>query len=152
MITTGTTGTRSGAVARLSSRRRAALVLALAGVAVGVGVPAVVAAQQPPSVEVMGPGLVGTDVGALTMVYRGDAVTAEQLEDLNADGKAMVGVHSPELSCQGIALYVDTPAEADDYGRGYTARAKTLDDEAAGDLGTADPCAGYEDAPRFLEP
>jgi hypothetical protein len=130
------------------SRRRAVLTAIITtGVVAGVGAPAGVAGNPTVWFVDGDDQVVGTDVVQLEMVYDDRVIAPAQLEDLNEDGLAMVGVHNRELSCQGVALYFDTSAEADDYGEQFQARQRTR--IASGDTAVDDPCATYRDAPDF---
>lgn len=138
----------SGWAATWRSRRRAVLTaIVTTGVVAGVGVPAVVAGNPTVWFVDGNDQVVGTDVAQLEMVYDDRVIAPAELADLNEDGLAMVGVHNRELSCQGVALYFDTAAEADAYGEQFEARQRTR--IASKDTAVDDPCATYRDAPDF---
>ncbi len=95
-------------------------------------------------------GSVAIDASRLRPVYDGRYVTADQLEELQRQGKATAGVTNRELACQQITLYVDTQAQAqavqDDLERRHPMA--TLATAAPGDV--SDPCAPFADSPRFV--
>ena len=92
------------------------------------------------------------DLSQVSNVHNGHVVTQAEIETLNSQGQAMFSAASPELTCQGIMLYFDTAAQADDYGLGYRQRTQTHAAAAAADpalAGDQDPCAEFADSPRF---
>lgn len=95
-------------------------------------------------------GSVAIDASRLRPVYDGRYVTADELEELQRQGKATAGVNNRELACQQITLYVDTQAEAqavqDDVERRHPMAA--LATTAPGDV--SDPCGPFADSPRFV--
>jgi len=132
------------------TRRHVVPALALCAVGLVASVSAVLATTDQGAPEAAGVGLAGAQGDGLSLVYRGAETSPDQLKRLNAEGRAMVGVHNRELSCQGIALYFDTATQADAYGREYEQREKERAATAAS-AATSDECSGYENAPRFLE-
>lgn len=138
----------SGLVGMWRNRRRTMLTaIVTTGVVAGVGVPAVVAGNPTVWFVDGNQQVVGTDVAQLDVVYDGRVLAPAELAELNEDGLAMVGVHNRELSCQGVALYFDTAAEAGVYGEQFQARQRAR--AGTGDSATGDPCANYRDAPDF---
>ena len=92
------------------------------------------------------------DLSQVSNVHNGHVVTQAQIESLNSQGQAMFSAASPELTCQGIMLYFDTAAQADDYGLGYRQRTQAHAAAAAADpalAGDHDVCAEFADSPRF---
>jgi hypothetical protein len=136
------TTTRPG----LSRRAKALIGGLLAAAAVGGGT---VAVAGTPGVFRMGNGMAGIDANALDGWHQGRVVTAGQIEDLQADGKAGYSAQSVELACHGVVAYFDTEAEADAYGEGYNARVKAIAAKrkalAPGtDPADTDPCAWWK--------
>ncbi|PPK89818.1 hypothetical protein CLV92_1307 [Kineococcus xinjiangensis] len=168
---TPTTNTPTASV-RPWWQRKPAVVAAIAALGVsGMGIAATAAAGGF-AVSVNENGVVMNDLSRVANVYNGRIVTLGEIQDLNDEGQALYSSASPELTCQGIMLHFDTPAEADEYGHGYTARAKahaakttaggTIHPgagQAAAPAGTApegsiaateDPCAAFKDSPSFV--
>jgi hypothetical protein len=138
------------------SRRGKATIggLLAATVAAGGGL----AAAGGPSVFRRADGVVEIDGQHLTPLYYGQRLTLDQVQALNKQHKAMVSVNNIEVGCHGVSLYFDTPAEADAYGRDYTARLKAMrakqktDGTLAAHL-AGDPCADWKTPlPRFTRP
>lgn len=132
---------------RLSRRAKALVCGVLAAAAVGGGS---VAVAGSPAVFRQDNGVVAIDGQQLRPWYYGRALDAEQIEDLNDDGKAMFSNSSIETACHGVSLVFDTEAESDAYARGYTARAKavrTKREALAPSSGAAnvDNCAWWKD-------
>lgn len=137
----------SGWAGMWRNRRTVLTAIVTTGVVAGVGVPAVVAGNPTVWFVDSGQQVVGTDVAQLDVVYDGRVLAPAELAELNEDGLAMVGVHNRELSCQGVALYFDTAAEADVYGEQFQTRQRAR--AGSEDAATDDPCANYRDAPDF---
>lgn len=136
-----------------SWRKVATAAVATAIVSLGLAIPAVSA--DAPAVWNVGRDIVGTDVSKLQIAYHGGIITSAELRQLNDQGRAMVGVHNRELSCQGIALYFDTPKEADVYGQEFSERQRmrvNQENRSGLQQGPADPCATYRNAPQFVKP
>lgn len=96
-------------------------------------------------------GVIAIDLEQATGVYQGRVVTLAEVQNLNTNGQAMFSIANRELACQGVMLYFDTEAQADDYGRGYAQREKAR--RAATTPTSAvsgDPCEGYADTPNFV--
>jgi hypothetical protein len=136
------TTTRPG----LSHRAKALIVGLLAAAAVGGGT---VAVAGKPGVFRMGNGVMGIDANALDGWHRDRVVTADQIEELQADGKAGYSAQSVELACHGVIAYFDTEAEADAYGAGYNTRVKEIAAKRralapGADPADEDPCAWWK--------
>ncbi len=130
-------------------RRRPAAIGAGALIAVGaLGLGASAVAANGFMVTRQPGGMVAIDLGQATGVYQGRVVTLTEVENLNKNGQAMVSIANRELACQGVMLYFDTQAQADDYARGYAQREKTR--RATSATTSSDPCQGYRDAPNFV--
>ena len=139
---------------RARGRTRRATVLAggLLAAATVTGAVVVVVAGEGDQAE--GPAVYRQENGVVAMRwdvvdrawYRGEVVPLSQVED----GTPPYSSHSIELACHGVIAYFDTEAEADQYGAGYTARAKLVAEKrralAPGtDPADADPCAWWKD-------
>jgi len=122
-----------------SARRMKVLVGGLlATAAIGGGT---VAVAGTPAVFRQDNGMVAVDVGQLQPMHYGRAVSLGQIGDLTKAGKAKFNLNSVELGCKGVTLYVDTEADADAYGKGYSQRAKAVAARKAGQSTPAtDPC------------
>lgn len=149
-----TTQAKATADAGWFQRHRRALgvgISAVAGVgALGLGASTVAADGF--TVSTQSNGVVAIDLDQTVPVYRGRLLSLIAVEELNRDGKAMVSVANRELACQGVMLYFDTGAEADEYGRGYLQREKLrhpAGSSHAVPVG-ADPCAEYQNTPNFV--
>lgn len=106
------------------------------------------AAAGGPSVFRRSDGVVEIDGQHLTPLYYGQRLSLDQVKALNKQHKAMVSVNNVEVGCHGVSLYFDTPAEADAYGRDFTARLRALraKQEVDGTLAAhlaGDPCADW---------
>ena len=128
-----------------SARRLKVLVGGLlATAAIGGGT---VAVAGTPAVFRQDNGMVAVDVGQLQPMHYGRTVSLDQIGDLNAAGKAMFSLNTVELACKDVTLYVDTEAEADAYGKGYTQRAKAVAArKAAQATPVTDPCQLWSEA------
>lgn len=131
----------------LSRRVKALIGGVLAAAALGGGA---VAVAGVPGVFRMDNGVVGIDANALDGWHQGRVVTADQIEDLQAEGKAGYSAQSIELACHGVLAYLDTEAEADAYSAGYNARVKAIATKrkALGpgtDPAETVPCAWWKD-------
>ncbi|MEW1960799.1 hypothetical protein [Kineococcus sp. NPDC059986] len=148
---TATTSTSRPALGARLHAHRAALIAALVTVGLGgLGVGATAMAGGF-AVTQQDNGVVMNDLSRVANIYDGRVVSLKEIEQLNDEGKAKFTIASPELTCQGVALYVDTAAEADAYDLGYRERSKAR--AAAGmPSGGAGPCAVYQDAPNFVPP
>ncbi len=133
-------------------RRRPAAIGVGAAIAIGgLGLGASAVAANGLMVTRAPNGMVAINLDQATGVYQGRVVTLAEVEGLNKNGKAMFSIANRELACQGVMLYFDTEAQADDYGRGYVQR-ETERRAAAGPTiaDTGDPCQAYRDAPNFV--
>lgn len=135
-------------------RRRPALIGVGAVIAVGgLGLGASAVAANGFMVTRQPGGMVAIDLDQATGVYQGRVVTLAEVANLNKNGEAMFSIANRELACQGVMLYFDTEAQADDYGRGYAKRETARRAVAASTSGdTGDPCQGYSDTPNFVPP
>ncbi|MBU4213543.1 MAG: hypothetical protein KJ792_02675 [Actinobacteria bacterium] len=103
-----------------------------------------------PAVSRNSDGSVAIDASRLRPVYDGRYVTADQLGDLQQQGRATAGVNNRELACQGITLYVDTEAQTqavqDDFDRRHPVATPAVKESDT----AADPCARFADSPQFV--
>lgn len=122
-----------------SARRLKVLVGGLLAIAaIGGGT---VAIAGTPAVFRQDNGVVAIDGEQLQPMHYGRAASLDQIGDLNAAGKAKFNLNTVELACKGVTLYVDTEAEADAYGKGYTQRARAVAAHKAAQAAPAtDPC------------
>lgn len=129
-------------------RRRATVVLVAVGasLAIGGGV-AVAAGVNGGSIWRQADGSVAIDGSQLRPAYQGRYLSASELSDLQAKGKAMASANNEELACQGISLYFDTEAELEAYNADFDARHPMTSRVADS---TGDPCAAYADSPKYV--
>lgn len=55
------------------------------------------------------------DTEGLLPLYQGRILSRAELDALVQVGRAQVAITSPDLTCRGVVLYVDTQAQADAY-------------------------------------